>query len=67
MSTTWLHTTFGTFQLSATEEGLTETRLTDIEVPRNLPPPQNRHLLAATSQLEAYFKGELQELSLIHI
>jgi len=64
MSTTWLHTDFGTFQLSATEKGLTETRLTDIEVPRSMPPPTNRHLLAATSQLAAYFAGELQEFDL---
>jgi len=64
MATTWLRTTFGTFQLSATEKGLTETRLTDIEVPHDLPPPKNRHLLAATGQLTAYFAGELEAFDL---
>lgn len=64
MPTTWLHTSFGTFQLSASEQGLTEARLTDIEVPESLPPVKNRHLRAASSQLEAYFAGELKEFDL---
>lgn len=64
MQTTWLHTTFGTFQLSASAEGLTEVRLTDIDVPPTLPEPTNRHLRAASSQLEAYFAGELEEFDL---
>ncbi|MEM9258121.1 MAG: methylated-DNA--[protein]-cysteine S-methyltransferase [Bacteroidota bacterium] len=64
MATTWLHTDFGTFQLSASELGLTEVRLTDIDVPRSLPEPTNRHLRAATSQLSAYFDGELRDFDL---
>lgn len=64
MATTWLHTEFGTFQLSASKQGLTEVRLTDIDVPRNLPESTNRHLRAATSQLAAYFAGELRDFDL---
>ncbi|SER20436.1 methylated-DNA--[protein]-cysteine S-methyltransferase [Neolewinella agarilytica] len=64
MSTTWLHTNFGTFQLSASHRGLTEVRLTDIEVPEGIPPSENPHLVAATEQLSAYFRGELEEFDL---
>ncbi len=64
MATTWLHTDFGTFQLSASERGLTEVRLTDIEVPQSLPESTNRHLRAAASQLTAYFAGALQDFDL---
>lgn len=63
-STTWLHTDFGIFQLSASEAGLKEVRITDIDVPVSIPPPTNRHLRAAVSQLTAYFAGDLQEFDL---
>lgn len=64
MQTTWLHTDFGTFQLSASERGLREVRLTEIKVPASLPEPTNRHLRAAASQLKAYFAGDLREFDL---
>ena len=63
MATTWLHTTYGIFQLSASARGLTEVRLTDIDVPRGLPVPDNAHLRLAAAELQAYFRGELREFT----
>lgn len=64
METTWLATDFGVFQLTASPLGLRSVRLTDIEVPANLPIPQNEHLNHAVHQLEEYFRGERQEFQL---
>ena len=63
-STTWLPTDFGVFRLSATENGLTEVRLTEDPYPQNQPEPTNRHLRAASGQLLAYFAGQLREFDL---
>ncbi|MBC6994193.1 methylated-DNA--[protein]-cysteine S-methyltransferase [Neolewinella lacunae] len=60
MATTWLHSDFGTFQMSASALGLTELRLMDIKVPQGMA-SENPHLRAASEQLLAYFAGELTE------
>lgn len=38
--------------------------MTTMELPESIPPPTNRHLRAAASQLTAYFAGELRDFDL---
>lgn len=64
METTWLQTDFGTFQLTASELGLRSVRLTDIQVPAELPIPKNEHLNHARHQLEEYFAGKRKDFEL---
>ncbi|MEM6397585.1 MAG: methylated-DNA--[protein]-cysteine S-methyltransferase [Bacteroidota bacterium] len=64
METTWLHTSFGTFQLTASERGLVSVRLTDIQVPGELLIPKNEHLNHALHQLGEYFEGQRREFDL---
>ncbi len=64
MESTWLHTDFGTFELTASSQGLRSVRLVEKAVPDPKIEPANPHLRMARRQLAAYCRGTRQTFEL---